>query len=192
MTRSLGGCLAVAAICACLLIPGAAAGERQRVAGTRVTIEPPAGFSPAEQFPGFLRADIGASIMVTELPGSAAEVREGMTEEGLAARGMVLAGIQAGAGRRARGSPAPRPARGVRGGLSQVVSACRRRARHDLGGGDLPGPRVSRAQRARPTGGVVRRLGPAGQGRPLRGAAVPAGADPETQDRQPDEQHGPF
>jgi hypothetical protein len=90
MTRSLVGCLAVAAIGACLLISGAAAGERQRVAGTRVTIEPPAGFSPAEQFPGFLRADIGASIMVTELPGPVAEVREGMTEQGLAARGMVL------------------------------------------------------------------------------------------------------
>jgi len=95
MTRSWVGWLAVAVISGCLLVPGAAAGERHRVPGTHVTIEPPAGFTPAAQFPGFLRADIGASVMVTELPGPVAEVREGMTKEGLAARGMVLLESQA-------------------------------------------------------------------------------------------------
>jgi hypothetical protein len=82
-------------IAGCLLFPCIVLAERHRVPGTRVTIEPPAGFSPAEQFPGFYRADIGASIMVTELPGPYGEVRKGMTKEGLATRGMVLLESQA-------------------------------------------------------------------------------------------------
>lgn len=90
MRMSLFRYLSVAVISGCLLIPGAAIGERHRVPGTHVTIEPPVGFSPAQQFPGFYRAEFGASIMVTELPGPVAEVRKGMTKEGLATRGMVL------------------------------------------------------------------------------------------------------
>ena len=42
MTRLWVGWLAVAVISGCLLIAGAAAGERHRVPGTHVTIEPPA------------------------------------------------------------------------------------------------------------------------------------------------------
>lgn len=90
MKRSFLGYLALAVICGCMLFPCAAFAERCRVPGTHVTIEPPAGFSPAEQFPGFYRADIGASIMVTEMPGSFGEVRKGMTKEGLATREMIL------------------------------------------------------------------------------------------------------
>lgn len=80
----------MALISGCVLCPGVVLAERYRVPGTHVMIEPPAGFSPAEQFPGFYRADIGASIMVTELPGPVGEVRKGMTKEGLATRRMVL------------------------------------------------------------------------------------------------------
>lgn len=61
-----------------------------RVPGTKVSLEPPAGFSPAQQYPGFEREADRASIMVTELPGPAAEMIRGMTREALASRGMVL------------------------------------------------------------------------------------------------------
>jgi hypothetical protein len=90
MKRSCLRCMAVAVISGCLLFPCILLAERHRVPGTHLTIEPPAGFSPAEQFPGFYRAEFGASVMVTELPGPAAEVQNGMTKDGLAARGMVL------------------------------------------------------------------------------------------------------
>ena len=90
MRRLFLGYVVLAVISGCVLFPGVVLAERHRVPGTHVTIEPPDGFSPAEQFPGFFRADIGASIMVTELPGPFGEVRKGMTKEGLAARGMIF------------------------------------------------------------------------------------------------------
>jgi hypothetical protein len=55
-----------------------------------VSLDPPSGFLAAENFPGFQRASRGASIMVTEIPGPASEVRAGMTQKGLASRGMTL------------------------------------------------------------------------------------------------------
>src|SRR6202008_798405 len=61
-----------------------------RVAGTRVTLDPPKSFSVAQQFPGFGRQEIGASIMVTEIPDSVGNVRKGMTKEALASKGMTL------------------------------------------------------------------------------------------------------
>ena len=61
-----------------------------RVTGTSVAIAPPAGFSPASRYPGFERADLQASIMVTEIPGPVAELTRGMTAAGLATRGMTL------------------------------------------------------------------------------------------------------
>lgn len=64
------------------------------VPGTRVMIDPPPGFVPSARFPGFQRADAGASIMVTELPGSAVEMRKAMTRESLATRGMSLLASQ--------------------------------------------------------------------------------------------------
>ena len=61
-----------------------------RVPGTKVTLTPPDGFSLAQQYPGFEREVDQASIMVTELPGPAAEMIRVMTKEALAGRGMVL------------------------------------------------------------------------------------------------------
>lgn len=61
-----------------------------QVPGTRISLDPPPGFSPAETFPGYQKSDVGASIMVNELPAPITEIRAGLTAEGLASRGMVL------------------------------------------------------------------------------------------------------
>jgi hypothetical protein len=61
-----------------------------RVPGTTVTLVPPAGFTPADRFPGFQRVDMSASIVVSELPGPAETMQKGMTRETLASRGMTL------------------------------------------------------------------------------------------------------
>lgn len=81
---------AAAGAIACAFLAAAAAGAPVRVPGTKVSIEPPEGFSPATLFPGFERADLGASIMVTEMPAPVVEVRKAMTKEGFAAKGMTL------------------------------------------------------------------------------------------------------
>jgi hypothetical protein len=61
-----------------------------RVPGTGVTLDPPAGFTPADRFPGFQRVEMSASIVVSELPGPAEQMQKGMTREMLASRGMNL------------------------------------------------------------------------------------------------------
>ena len=61
-----------------------------KVTGTAVVLVPPAGFVPSARFPGFERADLQASIMVTEVPGPVAALTAGMTAAGLASRGMTL------------------------------------------------------------------------------------------------------
>ena len=71
-------------------VPASPAAEASRIPGTKVSLEPPAGFSLAEQFPGFQRADAGASIVVTEVAAPVAELRAGLTSEGVASRGMTL------------------------------------------------------------------------------------------------------
>jgi hypothetical protein len=61
-----------------------------RVAGTSVTLVPPPGFMASTRFPGFERAELQASIIVTEVPGPMADLTRGMTRAGLATRGMTL------------------------------------------------------------------------------------------------------
>lgn len=90
MERKSGLKLTVLLLMAGFCAPPAALAERVRVPGTEVSLEPPAGFSPAERFPGFQLEERGASIMVTEIPGPVTEVRKGMTRRGLASRGMTL------------------------------------------------------------------------------------------------------
>jgi hypothetical protein len=81
---------AVLTIACSLAAAAPAVAQAVRVAGTSVTMTPPDGFSPAQRFPGFERADLQASIMVTELPTPAAQMRRGMTKDALATRGMTL------------------------------------------------------------------------------------------------------
>jgi len=73
-----------------LTIVASAAAQPVRLPGTRVSLEPPSGFTPATQFSGFQNATVPASILVTELPGPAAAMKQGMTREALASRGMTL------------------------------------------------------------------------------------------------------
>jgi len=61
-----------------------------RVPGTTVTLAPPEGFSPAKQYPGFEWREAQASIMVTELPGPAADMMRSMTGPALAGKGVTL------------------------------------------------------------------------------------------------------
>jgi hypothetical protein len=67
-----------------------AAAELVSVPGTRVSLEPPPGFALADRFPGFGHAESGASILITDMPAPVAEVRKGMSAEGLAGRGMTV------------------------------------------------------------------------------------------------------
>jgi hypothetical protein len=65
-----------------------------RVPGTKVTLSPPEGFSPAQQYPGFERPEAQASIMVTELPVPAPAMIRSMTAPALASRNMSLISAQ--------------------------------------------------------------------------------------------------
>lgn len=61
------------------------------IAGTRISLTPPAGFTPSAQFPGYELESHDSSIMVTEIPGPFAEVSAGFSKpEELAKRGMSL------------------------------------------------------------------------------------------------------
>jgi hypothetical protein len=68
--------------------------QSMRVPGTSVSLAPPAGFSVAQQYPGFEQPDEKASIMVTELAVAAAGMIKSMTATGLASRGMTLVSAQ--------------------------------------------------------------------------------------------------
>lgn len=78
---------------ALLLIAWVAAVSAQdlvRVPGTGTSLRPPPGFSVADRFPGFLRADLQSSITVTELPAPAPTLTQAMTREAMASQGMTL------------------------------------------------------------------------------------------------------
>ncbi|MCP3984543.1 MAG: hypothetical protein GY723_09135 [bacterium] len=68
----------------------AATAEAVTIPGTRVSIEPPPGFSLATKFPGVQDLDRASSIMISELPVPISGVTAGFTEEGLLASGMVF------------------------------------------------------------------------------------------------------
>jgi hypothetical protein len=61
-----------------------------RVPGTSVSLEPPAGFVSAESYPGFQNPEKQATILVTQMPAPAAEIRKAMTKDLLATRGITL------------------------------------------------------------------------------------------------------
>jgi hypothetical protein len=65
--------------------------QETAVAGTRVSVVPPAGFAPSQQFPGFVQESMSASIMVTEFPGPFSETSSGFASPlELMKRGMTL------------------------------------------------------------------------------------------------------
>ena len=80
----------VVILLAVLLDGGGSVSQSTRVAGSSVSLTPPTGFSTSARFAGFERADLQASIMVTELPAPFAGITRGMTASGLASRGMTL------------------------------------------------------------------------------------------------------
>ena len=61
-----------------------------RVPGTSVALAPPEGFSVAQRYPGFERADARATIMVTEVPVAAADMMRSITPPALASKGLIL------------------------------------------------------------------------------------------------------
>lgn len=62
----------------------------QAVPGTQVSLKPPPGFAPSNRFPGFHRADAGASIVVAEFAAPAESLQTAMTERTLREQGMTL------------------------------------------------------------------------------------------------------
>lgn len=78
----------IAALLLALAAPGAAAAQPQAVPGTRVTLQPPEGFVPAERFTGFQRAESGASIVVVQLEAPFTEMEGRLTAEAFAEQGM--------------------------------------------------------------------------------------------------------
>lgn len=91
MTKAMGVKLRAtfACIAVCIAtIATALAADAVRVPGTRASLQPPAGFSASQRFPGFERQSAQASIVITELPAPATEVMKGMTKDALAGKGM--------------------------------------------------------------------------------------------------------
>lgn len=61
------------------------------IAGTRVSLKPPSGFTPSPQFSGYWLESHDSSLIVTEFPGSFREVASGFSSPAdLAARGLSL------------------------------------------------------------------------------------------------------
>lgn len=70
---------------------GVTANQIPRVAGTRVTLTPPPGFTPSQQFPGYAKESASASIIVTEMPAPYIEALAGFSDDaGMAKRGMKV------------------------------------------------------------------------------------------------------
>lgn len=93
MTKPFGATMRTALACVAMTILVSAqtlAAEGVRVPGTRATLQPPAGFTPSQRFPGFEQQASQASIVVTEIPAPAVDMMKGMSKDALATRGMTL------------------------------------------------------------------------------------------------------
>lgn len=65
--------------------------QRSAVAGTRVSLIPPAAFAPSSQFPGYELGSTGVTILVMEMPGAFSETGAAFSDAAaLAAQGMVF------------------------------------------------------------------------------------------------------
>ena len=70
---------------------GLARQELQAVAGTKVSLIPPADFVASDRFAGYQHEESNSSILVTEIPAPIEQLRPGLTDsEKLQERGMVL------------------------------------------------------------------------------------------------------
>jgi hypothetical protein len=75
----------------CVALFGSACqAETARVTGSRIIMDRPSGFEKAPNFAGFQNAELGASIMVTEVPGPYSKVTAGFDQTQMARRGMTL------------------------------------------------------------------------------------------------------
>lgn len=84
--------LGAAAALACAS-PGVSTALRP-VPGTHVHLAVPEGFSLARRFPGLVGSDTVSSVIVTEIPDRLAEIRAGLNEDELTARGMQWHGAE--------------------------------------------------------------------------------------------------
>lgn len=76
-----------------LTISGIVIGQTENhklIPGTKCSLIPPNGFVASSSFSGFQNNKLGASIMVTEMPGSFQTISEGFTSDALKTRGMTL------------------------------------------------------------------------------------------------------
>ncbi len=64
--------------------------NHQTVAGTPITLIPPADFTEAQGFQGFQQKETNASIMVAEIPGLFSETTRGFNERDLNTQGITL------------------------------------------------------------------------------------------------------
>lgn len=70
---------------------GVPAAQSVRVAGTRVSLVPPAGFVPSKQFTGYVLEEEGASILITEMPFALSQATASLTNpEQLKTKAMTL------------------------------------------------------------------------------------------------------
>ena len=92
--------LLAAAFAACVLTSGlwaqgpapepAAAEPYAEIPGTHISMRIPQGFSLREGFPGFVRTDVGAFVIASELDAPLADVLADMTPEAMEADGIML------------------------------------------------------------------------------------------------------
>ena len=61
-----------------------------KVPGTKCSLVPPSGFEKSTSFSGFHSLELGASIMINELPAPYKTLVDGFTKEALKSRGMNL------------------------------------------------------------------------------------------------------
>ncbi|MEO5563892.1 MAG: hypothetical protein ABIR18_10670 [Chitinophagaceae bacterium] len=77
----------------CFILCTAVIGQTENhkpVAGTKYSLVPPAGFVASSSFSGFMNKDLGASIVVTEVPAPVQTISDGFTADVLKSRGMIL------------------------------------------------------------------------------------------------------
>lgn len=68
--------------------------NHQSIAGTKVSLISPEGFTKGENFPGLQQTETSSSIMVVSIPGPVSQILEGMTPDNLAKQGIEVSLIE--------------------------------------------------------------------------------------------------